>query len=200
MSGMPDKPAVFTIGHSNHPLATFIDLLRGAGITAVADVRSIPYSRRWPQFGRPALERSLGEAGIAYVFLGAELGGKRDDPALLSDGRVDYDRVAATASFRAGLDRVEEGARHHRSALMCAEREPLDCHRFLLVARRLQERDVPIGHILADGAIERHDATERRLVAAVGLAGDLFSSGMPPRDAVGRAYALRSAKRLAGRR
>ncbi|HTO85729.1 MAG TPA: DUF488 domain-containing protein [Methylomirabilota bacterium] len=202
MAGMQDKPAVFTIGHSNHPLARFIDLLRGTGgtgVTAVADVRSIPYSRRWPQFGRPALERSLGEAGIAYVFLGAELGGKRDDPALLRDGRVDYDRVAATESFRTGLDRVEEGARRHRVALMCAEREPLDCHRFLLVARRLHERAVPIEHILADGTIEKHDATERRLLAAVGL-NDLFSSGVPPRDAVARAYALRSAKRLAGRR
>ena len=197
---MPEKPAVFTIGHSNHPLATFIGLLRGAGVTAVADVRSIPYSRRWPQFGRPALERSLGDAGIAYVFLGAELGGKRDDPALLSEGRVDFERVAATESFRAGLDRVEEGARRHRIALMCAEREPLDCHRFLLVARRLHERDVPIEHILADGTTERHDATERRLVAAVGLAADLFSSGVPPRDTVARAYALRAGKPLAGRR
>src|SRR5262249_41428616 len=164
------------------------------------DVRSIPYSRRWPQFGRAALERSLGEAGIAYVFLGAELGGKRDDPALLSEGRVDYDRVAATASFRAGLDRVEEAARRHRIALMCAEREPLDCHRFLLVARRLHERDVPIQHILADGTIERHEATERRLLATVGPTEDLFSSGVPARDAIARAYALRSGKRLAGRR
>jgi uncharacterized protein (DUF488 family) len=197
---MPDKPTVFTIGHSNHPLATFIDLLRGARVTAIADVRSIPFSRRWPQFGRAALERSLGEAGIAYVFLGAELGGKRDDPALLSEGRLDYDRVAATASFQAGLARVEEGARRHRVALMCAEREPLDCHRFLLVARRLHERDVPVEHILADGATERHDATERRLLAAVGLADDLFSSVVPPRDVVARAYALRSGRRLAGRR
>src|SRR5215475_13186783 len=135
MARMPDKPAVFTIGHSNHPLATFIGLLRGAGVTAVADVRSIPYSRRWPQFGRPALERSLPEAGIGYVFLGAELGGRRDDPALYIDGRIDFDRVAATDSFRAGLDRVEAGAARHRIALMCAEREPLDCHRFLLVSR-----------------------------------------------------------------
>jgi uncharacterized protein (DUF488 family) len=197
---MLDKPTVFTIGHSNHPLATFIDLLRGARVTAVADVRSIPYSRRWPQFGRAALERSLGDAGIVYVFLGAELGGKRDDPALLSEGRLDYDRVAATASFQAGLARVEEGAQRHRLALMCAEREPLDCHRFLLVARRLHERDVPVEHILADGTTERHDATERRLVAAVGLADDLFSSVVPPRDVVARAYALRSGRRLAGRR
>jgi uncharacterized protein (DUF488 family) len=197
---MPDRPAVFTIGHSNHPIAVFLSLLRGAGITAVGDVRSIPHSRRWPQFGRPALERSLRDAGIAYVFLGAELGGKRDDPALLIDGQVDYDRVAATDAFRAGLDRVEAGASRQRIALMCAEREPLDCHRFLLVARHLHDRDVPVRHILADGTIEGQDDTERRLVAAAGLAaGDLFAAGPLPRDLVSRAYALRSAKRTARR-
>jgi len=200
MCSMPDKAVVFTIGHSNHPIGKFIDLLRDAGITAVADVRSIPRSRRWPQFSRPALEKSLSAIGMAYVFLGVELGGKRDDPALLRDGLVDYDRVAATTAFRAGLDRVEDGSRRHRIALMCAEREPLDCHRFLLVSRHLHARGVPLRHILANGTIEDHDVTERRLLTAVGLtADDLFSGAALP-DLVGRAYDLRGAKRVAGGR
>jgi len=200
MSTLGDKHTVFTVGHSNHPIGRFIGLLGGAEITMVADVRSIPYSRRWPQFGRGALEKSLHDADIGYLFLGAELGGKRDDPALLRDGRVDYDRVAATETFRAGLDRVEGDARRHRLALMCAEREPLDCHRFLLVARHLHRRGVPLRHILADRAIEEHGATEQRLLASVGLmAEDLFSQDSRP-DLIDRAYDLRSAKRAAGGR
>jgi uncharacterized protein (DUF488 family) len=157
-----ERPPVFTIGHSNHPIDRFFDLLRTAAITAVADVRSIPYSRRWPQFSRPALERSLAGAGIAYVFLGAELGGKRDDPALLREGRPDYELIAATPEFARGLARVIDGSARHRIALMCAEREPLECHRFLLVARHLAARGVPLRHILADGSIEEHAETERR--------------------------------------
>jgi uncharacterized protein (DUF488 family) len=160
---MSDDPAVvYTIGHSNHPIERFLELLRGAGITAVADVRSVPYSRRWPQFGRPRLERSLAAAGIAYVYLGAELGGRPADPALLRDGKPDYERMAGTPAFRSGIDRVIDGARRYRIALMCAEREPLDCHRFLLVSRQLCARGVTPRHILTDGSIEPHDVTEQR--------------------------------------
>jgi uncharacterized protein (DUF488 family) len=193
---MPGKPTVFTIGHSNHPIGRFLELLRGAAITAIGDVRSVPYSRRWPQFSRPALERALDAAGVAYVFLGAELGGKRDDPAVMREGRVDFDRVAATEGFRAGLDRVEAGAIRYRIALLCAEREPLDCHRFLLVSRHLHARGVPLRHILADGSLEAHDDTERRLLQAVGLSpDDLLSATTPRRDLIDRAYALRHAGR-----
>jgi uncharacterized protein (DUF488 family) len=157
-----DRAVVHTVGHSNHPIERFTELLRGAGITAVADVRSIPQSRRWPQFGRARLERSLAEAGIAYVYLGAELGGRPADPALLVDGKPDYTRMAATPAFRAGIDRVVDGASRYRIALMCAEREPLECHRFLLVSPPLLERGVDVRHILADGTIELHDATQER--------------------------------------
>src|SRR5439155_24000994 len=67
---------LFTVGHSNLEAEGLLGLLRAAGVTAVADVRSSPYSRRLPQFNRAALEASLRAAGIAYVFLGAELGGR----------------------------------------------------------------------------------------------------------------------------
>lgn len=156
------RSIVYTIGHSNHPIERFLDLLHGAGITAVADVRSIPHSRRWPQFSRDRLARSLAAARIAYVHLGAELGGRPADPALLRDGKPDYGRMAAAPGFHAGLDRVMDGARRYRIALMCAEREPLECHRFLLVARALHERGVTLRHILADGSIEPQEETERR--------------------------------------
>jgi uncharacterized protein (DUF488 family) len=190
-----DRPVVFTIGHSNHSSERFLALLQGAGITAVADVRSIPRSRRWPHFSRARIEHWLAEAGIAYVFLGAELGGRPDDPALLWEGRPDYDLMAATPTFQAGLERVLDGAGRYRIALMCAEREPLDCHRFLLVSRHLRERGVCLRHILADGSIEPHEITENRLLRQAGLAADALLADLPPpRHAVARAYDIRSGK------
>jgi uncharacterized protein (DUF488 family) len=192
---------IYTIGHSNYPQARFIALLRGAGITALADVRSTPFSRRHPQFSKPALSAALQAAGIAYVFLGEELGGMRKDPALQRDGAPDYEKIAATESFGRGLDRAMDGAGRYRIALMCAEREPLDCHRFLLVSRHLALRGARINHILGDGSIEAHEQTLRRLLAKTHLdPGELFAGGAPPPAAtVARAFDA-GHRRLFGRK
>jgi uncharacterized protein (DUF488 family) len=191
---------VYTIGHSNHPPERFIALLRRADITALADVRSVPFSRRHPQFSKPVLAEALQQEGLAYVFLGEELGGMRKDPVLLRDGAPDYDKIAATESFRNGLDRVIDGASRHRIALMCAEREPLDCHRFLLVSRHLALRGARINHILGDGSIEEHDVTLHRLLAQTHLdAGELFAAGKPPDEVVARAYAARQRRLFGGK-
>jgi len=190
-----DPATVFTIGHSNHSSERFLALLQSAGVTAIADVRSIPQSRRCPQFGRARIERWLADAGIAYVFLGAELGGRPQAPALLRDGRPDYERMAATPAFRAGLDRVLKGAVRHRIALMCAERDPIDCHRFLLVSRHLHEGGAQLRHILADGSLEPQEATELRLFARTGgRRDDLLAEFPPPRSAIERAYDIRSGR------
>ena len=130
-----DQPVLFTIGHSTHPIEEFIALLRRHDITAVCDVRSAPYSRFNPQFRREALAASLKDAGIAYVYLGRELGARVEDPALLEDGRVSFAKVARSDLFRAGMERVGEGMRAYRVALMCAERDPIQCHRMILVTR-----------------------------------------------------------------
>jgi uncharacterized protein (DUF488 family) len=131
-------PAIFdllTIGHSNLPLERFLTLLKNAGVTAIADVRSVPFSRRFPWFSGKALAERLSRDNIAYMALGDALGGRPRDPALYCDGIADYQAMAATPAFRAGLDRVAEEARRQCLCLMCAEREPLDCHRCLLVSR-----------------------------------------------------------------
>jgi uncharacterized protein (DUF488 family) len=148
------QSAVFTIGHSTHPIETFLELLRAHAVTAVADVRSAPFSRFNPQFNEDALAHSLKTADIAYVFLGRELGARSDDPACYEQGRVHYGRLAKTALFQAGLGRVLHGSEKQRIALLCAEKEPLDCHRTILVARALTERGVAVEHILADGRLE----------------------------------------------
>jgi hypothetical protein len=112
--------SVFTIGHSNHPIDAFITLLRQHGITALADVRSAPYSRFQPQFNKDALDRSLKAEGIKYVFLGKELGARSEDRSCYQNGRVRYPLLAETALFRNGLERVMTGAQNFKIAIMCA--------------------------------------------------------------------------------
>ena len=183
---------IYTIGHSNHTPDAFLERLRRHGVTAVADVRSQPYSRRFPDYNRETLRDWLRRAGIAYVFLGRELGGRSDDPAHYdAEGRVDYERVAAGPRFREGLERLRRGMADYRIALLCAEREPLDCHRALLIAPRLQDLGVEVGHILADGRLELHRDTEARLLRLCGLDGDLFGDPLPERLAA--AYRHRAA-------
>ena len=155
---------VLTIGHSTHALEAFVTLLRQHGVTAVADVRSAPYSRFNPQFNRKPLAEALGSEAIRYVFLGDALGGRSDDPDCYEDGRIRYDRVAATKSFRSGLARVMQGTAKYRIALMCAEREPLHCHRTLLVARALDAQGADVAHIHADGRLEPHGEAMDRLL------------------------------------
>ena len=164
-----EKRVVLTVGHSNHSLEAFVALLQQHGVTALADVRSAPYSRFNPQFNRKALDASLEAVGIRYVFMGRALGGRPDDPSCYEDGRVRYDRLAKTPLFREGLERIVDGAGRQRIALMCAEKEPLDCHRTILVGRSLAERGVAVAHILADGALEPHDETMGRLLDSAGL-------------------------------
>ena len=159
-----EPPCVFSIGHSTHTAETFTALLRAVGITAVADVRSAPYSRHLVQFNQDMLKRNLEAAGISYAFLGKELGGRPREAELYSNGVADYDRMATTQAFRLGLRRVVEGAKQYQIALMCSEHDPLDCHRCLLVGRRLAAGGVSVKHILADGSVKTHEQIEDRLL------------------------------------
>ena len=163
------KHSVFTIGHSTHSLEALVALLKQHGVTALADVRSAPFSRFNPQFNKDALERSLKAQGIKYVFLGRELGARSDDRSCYENGRVQYSRLARTALFHSGIERVMRGAQDHNIALMCAEKEPLDCHRTLLVARALDELGVAVAHILSDGQLEVHGDTMDRLLDVLKL-------------------------------
>jgi uncharacterized protein (DUF488 family) len=147
---------VLTIGHSNHTIDRFIDLLKGQGVTVLADVRSIPASRFAPQFRQAALKASLNAVGIGYVWLGEGLGGKPRDKALWREGAPDFQRIAVSPAFRAGLDTLRTVIAEARVAIMCAEREPKDCHRARLVAPELDRAGLRVGHILADGDVLPH--------------------------------------------
>ena len=170
-----DGVVLFTIGHSNHTLERFLELLSQHSIDAIGDVRSSPYSRYCPHFNQASLRSALAGTGIAYVFLGKELGARPDDPACFVNGRVSYTRLAARPEFREGLNRVRLGITKYRLALMCTEKDPLDCHRMILVCRQLRSPDLMIRHILADASIETNEAAERRLCDSLALQADLFT-------------------------
>lgn len=159
------RSPVFTIGHSNHAAEVFLRLLQRYGIEEVVDVRSSPHSRYNPQFNRKTLQAALAGAGVGYVFMGAELGGRPADPSCYDDeGRVQYDRLAETDAFKEGIRQVVRHAGERRIVLMCSEKEPLDCHRTLLIARVLTTQGITAAHILADGSLESHSAATDRLL------------------------------------
>jgi uncharacterized protein (DUF488 family) len=186
------QPTIFTIGHSTHTLERFISLLSLHGITAVCDVRSKPGSRANPQFNRENLKQALRTYGIVYVFLGKELGARSEDPSCYEHGKVRYDRLAQTSLFRQGLERVQEGMKKYRVALMCAEKEPLECHRTILVARHLAALRVDVQHILADGKLESHADVLNRLVRMFNLPEhDMFRSD---EDVLADAYRYQEAR------
>ena len=160
------EPKVLTIGHSTHSIEEFLDLIAAHSVKAVADVRSAPYSRRQPQFNRDPLRQALEERGIRYVFCGQELGARPEDPMCYDEnGRVHYRRLAGTSLFRSGIDFIVQKSRECRISLLCAEKEPLECHRTLLVARELNERGLPVSHIHADGHLETQLEVLARLPA-----------------------------------
>ncbi|MDE2860289.1 MAG: DUF488 domain-containing protein [Chloroflexota bacterium] len=170
---------ILTIGHSNHSSDAFLSLLRSHEVGEVIDVRSSPYSRYNPQFNLAVLEAMLEDAGVAYAFLGGELGGRPNDRSCYdSDGRVLYDRLAETDQFQDGISYVMRHADETRVALMCSEKEPLECHRGLLIARALVEAGMAVEHILADGMLETHSDAMDRLLDGLKLPrhGDMFRS------------------------
>lgn len=181
---------VYTIGHSTHSTEKLIKLLARHSITAVADVRSHPYSRINPQSNRETLLAALKAAGIAYVFLGRELGARPEDKTCYVNGKVQYDLLARTSLFQEGITRIAQGVRSHRIALMCAEKDPLACHRAILVCRHLVAHGIEVQHILEDGNLEDHDEALTRLLAELGIVEhDLFRS----RDElIGEAYSRRA--------
>lgn len=171
---------IFTIGHSTLDSETFLRNLQLHGVTAVADVRSTPFSRFNPQYNREKLSKTLADHGIRYVFLGKELGARSDDDSCYVDDKVQFRLLAQTQLFCSGIARVVEGSTSFRIALMCAEKDPLDCHRTILVARELENRGHQIQHIHADGTVEMHQHAMSRLINQLLLQqgdSDLFQCG-----------------------
>ena len=157
---------VFTIGHSNLELEEFFSLLSKHGVQMVCDVRSRPASFRFPQFNRDAFEVNLRDAGYKYAFFGESLGGRPEDSRVYqSNGVVDYFLRRKARDFAAGVDRVVEISRTQSIAMMCAEEDPLHCHRFLMICPELLERGVTPVHIRRGGVLESQREAEDRLLS-----------------------------------
>lgn len=175
---MSPAAVIFTVGHSSQSIESFIEPLQAHRIEVLADVRSMPYSSRYPHFAREALQKSLIVAGIRYLFLGRELGARRDEPECYVDGRASYEEIAKLPNFLRGVERLLEGAGSRRIALMCAEQDPLTCHRTILICRVLSRHGIQIKHIERGGSLEEHLHAEQRLVREElgdGEQGELFT-------------------------
>jgi len=185
---------IFSVGHSTHTYEGFLALLRHVGVTAVADVRTSPYSRHYSHFNREVLKDELKLDKIAYSFLGKELGGRPRDREFYCEGVADYEKMATSDDFKKGIDRLIEGSTKYKIAMMCSERDPLDCHRCLLVGRALAEKNISVKHVLSNGKVVNQIEVEKRLLElASGHSDDLL---VPKDERLADAYRQR-ARRVA---
>jgi len=145
----------FTIGHSNHSFVYFLNLLKEYNVEILVDIRSHPYSKFSPQFDITNIKKEIKDSGIKYLYLGKELGGKPKGKEFYDlDGKVNYARLADLQIFREGLQRLENGVKKYRVAIMCGEENPKNCHRTLLVGRVLIEHGFVLNHIRGNGELE----------------------------------------------
>lgn len=155
---------IYTIGYSTYEIGSFISILKSNHISAIADVRSYPYSKFKPEFNREILNETLKANRLYYVFLGDELGARSKDDACYIDGRADHKLIAQSSLFLNGIGRILKGLENYTIALMCAESDPINCHRNILVCRILKKYNVKIKHILSNGKVEDNFDTEERLL------------------------------------
>jgi uncharacterized protein (DUF488 family) len=185
-----DPLTIYTIGHSTHSIEEFLVLLNRHGIAAIADVRSQPYGRL-DHFNRESLSATLKAVGIEYVFLGQQLGARRQERECYENGIAIYERIVKLPAFQEGFSRLRRGAEKYRLAIMCAEKEPLTCHRAILISRCLKDSGIQVMHILADGTLEDHARTEKRLIRELDIGRTLFEPDLTESDLIERAYAQR---------
>jgi len=168
---------LFTIGYSPHTLDSFLNSLRAYDINALVDVRSSPFSHYKPEFNQDTLKGFVKSNNITYVFLGNYCGARVEDPSCYANGKVDFKLVAENQKFKEGLMRIKKGMEKFSIALMCAEKDPITCHRTILICRNLWNANINIKHILGDGSFESHRDSEKRLLKLFKLnQPDLFLS------------------------
>ena len=190
---IPSSNGLFTLGHSNQEMSDFLGTLLRHEIKVVCDVRSRPGSFRFPQFNREPLEARLTAAKIHYEFCGEQLGGRPLDPQFyLANGLVDYSKRRRAPAFLEAIDKALALTRDRKTAILCAEEDPLHCHRFLLICPALVARGVSPVHLRRGGTAESQRDAEDRLLQLHGFA-DVTSDSL---FAHGRESALEDALRL----
>jgi hypothetical protein len=167
---IPDSPPrkCFTIGYGDYPIDIFVYFLAKVGIDTIIDVRSYPYSKFNLYFNRDNLENSLRKNNVDYQYLGDKIGGRYSNPNLLfPDGTVNYQKVQETEKFKEGIDSVLSIISSGKKiALMCAEKEPERCHRFVLISRVLQKKGIHVIHIRPEVSLQTNETLEKQLINA----------------------------------
>lgn len=159
----PASPELWTIGHSTRPIEEFVGLLQSHGIQLLVDVRTIPFSRRNPQFHQEALAQSLREAGLQYRHM-PELGGRRKtrpdsvNVGWRNAGFRGYADYMQTQEFWDGLEELVNIGQQSPSAVMCAEAVPWRCHR-TLIADAMVIRGWTVHHIISASSLKTHTLT-----------------------------------------
>ena len=154
--GKNDMSQLFTIGHSNQSQEEFLAMLRRHGVNCVVDVRSVPASKYTPQFNMEQLRGFLKHNDVQYLHFGNEFGARRTD-CINEDGQVDFEEAVKTTAFLSGVERIKNGIeKGYHIALMCSEANPLECHRFSLVAHYFHENGWDVQHILKDAELASH--------------------------------------------
>jgi len=155
---------IFTVGHSNKKTEEIISWLKKNDVEVLVDVRSVPYSQHVPQTNLESMQLASKNAGIEYVFMGDQLGGRPADVEVKDDlGNYDYSKLAATERFREGLKRLLKGAEEYTVCIFCSEEDPVKCHRGLLISRELSKLGIEVRHIRHDGSIESQEPFESRI-------------------------------------
>lgn len=156
---------IYTIGHSSYTHEQYLKLLKYYNINCIVDVRSIPYSKYVPQFNKEEIKKFLKLNSIYYIFMGKELGARREDKRLYTEGYLDFEKTSKSMNFINGIDRVKDGIeKGYKIALMCKEKDPIDCHRNILVARQFSMQGFNVLNILENGLTETQEHIEERLL------------------------------------
>ncbi|MCW8896600.1 MAG: DUF488 domain-containing protein [Flavobacteriales bacterium] len=141
------SPQILSIGYGNRSIEEFILILKRYQISSLIDVRSAPYSKYNSKFSQNDLKSYLNNSGITYDFMGDNLGGRPNDLACYTEGKVDYETIRTKEFFKKGINNLLTKASKKRVVIMCSEGKPHECHRSKLIGKELVNNDVSIIHI-----------------------------------------------------
>ena len=189
--------SIYTVGHSTHELTYFLKLIQMHQVNCLVDVRSVAASSYNPQFNKDTLSVFLKDNGITYLHFSREFGARQTAKELLDNtGQLDFEKVHHASHFKQGIERLKQGAvKGYTIALMCAESEPLDCHRFGMVSTALVRDDIDVLHIMKDGSVKTHHELEKELIKKYEKKlpqPDIFTTSITPEEQLKVAYKLQN--------
>lgn len=192
-----ENPIIYTIGHSTHQIDFFLELLNKYSVNCIIDVRSVAASSYNPQYNKEPLSNFLKKNNITYLHFSEEFGARHSDPDLLDEeGKVDFEKVRKSYSFKNGIERIWLGLeKNFVISLMCSESEPFDCHRFSMVSIALEKEGFDVKHILKDKSIKSNAQLENLLLKKYDKKlpkPDMFTPNVSLEDQLQVAYKLRN--------